>query len=105
MHDGNASVYEYAMWAPIIAFVRLYNQTSMHHFQAMSFKSITVSLPLLWRCATALPAGPGFFPNGSTPSATSEIHSSSIYGLIDNYDAGNWLSKFDVQDISDPTRM
>ncbi|KAH6018953.1 hypothetical protein HBI83_115830 [Parastagonospora nodorum] len=75
----------------------------MHHFQAMSFKSIAVSLPLLWRCATALPAGPGFFPNGSTPSATSEIHSSSVYGLIDNYDAGNWLSKFDVQDTSDPT--
>jgi hypothetical protein len=71
----------------------------------MSLKAIAVSLPLLWRSATALPAGPGFFPNGSVPSSTSDVHVSSVYSLIDSYDASNWISKFDVQDISDPTRM
>jgi hypothetical protein len=71
----------------------------------MSLKTIAVSLPLLWRSATAFPAGPGFFPNGSTPSAMGEVSISAAYSLIDSYDASNWVSKFDVQDIADPTRM
>jgi hypothetical protein len=71
----------------------------------MSLKTIAVSLPLLWRSATAFPAGPGFFPNGSTPSAMGEVSINAAYSLIDSYDASNWMSKFDVQDIADPTRM
>ncbi|KAL5119538.1 hypothetical protein ACEQ8H_002603 [Pleosporales sp. CAS-2024a] len=69
----------------------------------MSLRAFAVSLPLLWRSATALPAGPGFYPNSSVTSTSGQIHTASVYGLIDSYDSSNWLSKFDVQDISDPT--
>lgn len=70
----------------------------------MSFKAIAVSLPLLWRYTAALPAGSGF-TNGSFPFSISDIHARSTYNLIDRYDSSNWMSKFDVQAISDPTRM
>jgi hypothetical protein len=66
----------------------------------MSFKAIVVSLPVLWRCTTALPAGPGVWPNGTSPSASDLFHTSAAYSLIDTYDASNWLSKFNVQDVS-----
>ncbi|KAF1830405.1 mixed-linked glucanase precursor [Decorospora gaudefroyi] len=70
----------------------------------MSFKSFFVSLPLLWRYTTALPAGPGSWPNGTSFVYTSpEVHTAATYNLIDNYDASNWLSKFDIQTIPDPT--
>jgi len=73
----------------------------------MSFKSLFVSIPLFWRCATALPAGPGSWQNGSSFVHPSEdgFAASAAYNLIDTYDASNWVSKFDVQDIADPTRM
>ena len=67
----------------------------------MSLKAITVSLSILWRCTTALPAGPGFFPNGTSPAVTtSDVRISAAYNLIDTYDASNWLDKFNVQDVS-----
>jgi hypothetical protein len=69
----------------------------------MSLKTLAVSLPLLWGGATALPAGPGFWPDGPSPSASppnNTFHTSSAYNLIDTYDASNWLSKFNVQDVS-----
>jgi hypothetical protein len=72
----------------------------------MSLKTFFVSITLLWRCATALPAGPGSWPNGTSfVHPTPEVHTAAAYNLIDTYDSSNWLSKFDVQDISDPTRM
>jgi hypothetical protein len=68
----------------------------------MSLTTTIVSLSILWRCATALPAGPGFFPNGTSPlvSSSDDFHISSSYNLIDTYDASNWISKFDVQNVS-----
>jgi hypothetical protein len=66
----------------------------------MSFKTFAVSLSLLWRCTTALPAGPSVFLNDSTPFASGDVHISAAYNLIDTYDASNWLNKFDVQDVS-----
>lgn len=66
----------------------------------MSFKSLLSSLPLLWHCATALPAGPGYWANGTSPlPSTSDVHIDSIYSLIDTYDASNWVDKFYVQDV------
>jgi hypothetical protein len=68
----------------------------------MSLKTVAVSLSFLWRCTTALPAGPGVWPNSTiTSTSTSDVHISSAYNLIDTYDASNWLSKFDVQAVSD----
>jgi hypothetical protein len=66
----------------------------------MSFKTFAVSLSLLWRCTTALPAGPSVWLNDSTPFASGDFHISAAYNLIDTYDASNWLDKFDVQDVS-----
>jgi hypothetical protein len=73
----------------------------------MSLKSLLISLPILWRGATALPAGPGSWPNGTSYvySSPDGVHASAAYNLIDTYDASNWVNKFDVQDIADPTRM
>jgi hypothetical protein len=80
--------------------VRLYDQLSVHIALAMSFKSLLSSLPILWHCATAFPAGPGVWPNGSSPvPPTSDVQIESIYNLIDTYDASNWVNKFDVQDV------
>ncbi|KAH7402537.1 endo-1,3(4)-beta-glucanase-like protein [Pyrenochaeta sp. MPI-SDFR-AT-0127] len=68
----------------------------------MSFRTIILCLPFLWRSSKAHPAGPGFWPNG-TSSSTSDVYTSAAYALIDTYDASNWISKFDVQAIPDPT--
>ncbi|KAF2876984.1 endo-1,3(4)-beta-glucanase-like protein [Massariosphaeria phaeospora] len=67
----------------------------------MSLTSILVSFPLLWYCATAFPAGPGYFPN-NVSSPVPDFHGTA-YGLIETYDSSNWLSKFDVQAIGDPS--
>lgn len=64
----------------------------------MSFRAFIVSLPLLWKYTTAFPAGPGYFPNNQS-SPVNDVHVAA-YGLIDSYDASNWLSKFDVQAVS-----
>jgi hypothetical protein len=75
----------------------------MHYLAAaMSLKAIVVSFSIFWSCTTALPAGPGFWPNG-TLTSTSDVHISAAYNLIDTYDASNWLNKFDVQAVSDCT--
>lgn len=67
----------------------------------MSFKAILATLPALWQCTTAFPAGPGFFPNGTSPLVeTSDVHISSAYYLVDQYDASNWIDKFNVQNVS-----
>jgi hypothetical protein len=72
----------------------------MHIAAAMSLKSFIPVLSVLWRCATAVPAGPGFWPNG-TSSPTDDVHIAAAYSLIDTYDASNWLRKFNVEDVSD----
>jgi hypothetical protein len=66
---------------------------------AMSLKSSIPFISVLWRYATAFPAGPGFWPNG-TSSPTPDFRIAAAYSLIDTYDASNWLNKFDVQDVS-----
>jgi hypothetical protein len=67
----------------------------------MSLKSTLASLVLLWNGVTAFPAGPGHWDSPSPSSNGSDFHAS--YSLLDTYDASNWLSKFDVQAIADPT--
>jgi hypothetical protein len=81
--------------------VQLHDQTFLHNLVAMSFKSLITSLPFLWNCASALPAGPGFWENGTSSPvhSSSGVHTSAAYNLIDTYDTSNWLSKFDVQDV------
>lgn len=72
----------------------------------MSLKSLFVSAPLLWRGVTALPAGPGSWTHGnSTIVSSSDFSAAAAYNLIDTYDASNWASKFNFEDIADPTRM
>lgn len=80
--------------------MRLHVRIILHILAAMSLKTYFASIPLLWSCATALPAGPGFWPNG-TSSQTFDVHTSAAYSLIDTYDGSNWLSKFNVQAVSD----
>lgn len=65
----------------------------------MAFRAVILYLPVLWRGATALPAGPGSWPNG-TVSPVSDVFTSAAYSLIDTYDANNWISKFDVEAVS-----
>ncbi|KAF2132329.1 glycoside hydrolase family 16 protein [Dothidotthia symphoricarpi CBS 119687] len=74
----------------------------LHFYPAMRSKTVVVSLTLLVHYITALPAGPGYWPNG-TYSPTSDFQTAAAYSLIDTYDASNWLNKFDVQAIADPT--
>ncbi|KAF2275967.1 endo-1,3(4)-beta-glucanase-like protein [Westerdykella ornata] len=65
-----------------------------------------VLLPLLWSGVSAKPAGPGYFPPGyhSPPVNGSDGEVSvKAYGLIEQYDSSNWLDKFDVQAMADPT--
>ncbi|KAF2032169.1 endo-1,3(4)-beta-glucanase-like protein [Setomelanomma holmii] len=69
----------------------------------MSFKAVVISLSLLLRSSTALPAGPGYWANGSSSVTTLDVHTTAAYNLVETYDASNWLSKFNVQAISDPT--
>ncbi|KAF2258363.1 endo-1,3(4)-beta-glucanase-like protein [Lojkania enalia] len=59
-------------------------------------------LPLFWTATKAFPAGPGYFPN-NVSSPVAPDFSTNAYGLIETYDSSNWLSKFDVQAIADPT--
>jgi hypothetical protein len=67
----------------------------------MSLKSFIASLPLLLSGVTAFPAGPGFPNNRSSP--VNDVSIQAAYSLMDTYDSSNWLSKFDVQAIADPT--
>ncbi|CAI6337774.1 unnamed protein product [Periconia digitata] len=67
----------------------------------MSFKSLVATLPLLFNQATAIPAGPKA-PNNETSPVDLHLNAAA-FSLIDSYDASNWLSKFDVQRIADPT--
>ncbi|KAF2022149.1 glycoside hydrolase family 16 protein [Aaosphaeria arxii CBS 175.79] len=60
------------------------------------------SLALLIIGVKGLPAGPGYFPSNVPVTNTTTV-SAAAFGLIDTYDASNWLSKFDVQAIADPT--
>ncbi|KAF2192567.1 glycoside hydrolase family 16 protein [Zopfia rhizophila CBS 207.26] len=55
----------------------------------MSLKSIIASTSLFLAGAKALPSNVSDF--------------AAAYSLIDTYDASNWLNKFDVQAIADPT--
>lgn len=64
---------------------------------------LLVLLPLLWHSVSATPAGPGVFPAGyQSPAVNSSDGEMSVegYGLIEQYDSSNWLSKFDVQAVS-----
>ncbi|CAG5137553.1 uncharacterized protein ALTATR162_LOCUS146 [Alternaria atra] len=68
----------------------------------MSSRAVFVSLLFLWHCTVASPAGPGSWPNG-TSSPVKDVHTAAAYSLIDIYDATNWLDKFNVEAIPDPT--
>ncbi|KAG9200781.1 hypothetical protein G6514_006637 [Epicoccum nigrum] len=65
-------------------------------------RSIAAS-PLLWLGVTAIPAGPGYWHNGTSSEVVGGDFNAAAYGLIDTYDGTNWLNMFDVQAISDPT--
>ncbi|KAF2632722.1 glycoside hydrolase family 16 protein [Macroventuria anomochaeta] len=69
----------------------------------MSLKRSIATLPLLWLCATAIPAGSGWWPNGTSSDIVGGDFNTAAYGLIDTYDGTNWLNMFDVQAITDPT--
>ena len=74
-------------------------ESIFHAYLAMSLTAGIVYLPIFWYCVTALPAGPGFWPNG-TSSPTAEFSALEAFSLIDTYDGSNWLNKFDVQAVS-----
>ena len=59
-----------------------------------------VASPLLWLGVTAIPAGPGYWPNGNSSDVVGGDFSTAAYGLIDTYDGTNWLNMFDVQAVS-----
>ena len=64
----------------------------------MSLKAAILHLPIFWYCCTALPAGPGYWPNGTSLPA-SDFSALEAFSLIDVYDGSNWLNKFDVQAV------
>ena len=66
----------------------------------MSLKSLIAALPLLFDYATAIPAGPKA-PNNETSPVDFYVNAAAL-SLIDTYDASNWLSKFDVQNVRFP---
>jgi hypothetical protein len=66
----------------------------------MSLAKSIAALPFLWLCATAIPAGPGYWPNGTSSEIVEGDFNAAAYGLIDNYDGTNWLNMFDVQAVS-----
>ena len=74
-----------------------------HHVPQVTVHFYSVPLALCYRTT----AGPGSWPNGTSfvYSSSNDVHASAAYNLIDTYDSSNWASKFDVQDIADPTRM
>jgi hypothetical protein len=61
--------------------------------RSMSFRSLLSCTPLLLAGARALEM------NWNTSMATNETFSIQA-ALIDEYNAGNWLSKFDFQTVS-----
>lgn len=65
----------------------------------MSLTRSIASLALLWLYATAIPAGPGHWPNGTSSEIVVGDFNAAAYGLIDNYDGTNWLNMFDVQAV------
>ena len=67
---------------------------------AMSLARSIAALPFFWLCATAIPAGPGYWPNGTLSEIVGGDFHAAAYGLIDNYDGTNWLNMFDVQAVS-----
>ncbi|KAJ4366620.1 hypothetical protein N0V95_000121 [Ascochyta clinopodiicola] len=68
----------------------------------MSLRRSIAVLPLLWLCATAIPAG-GRWSNDTSQVVFEGDFNATAYGLIDTYDGTNWLNMFDVQAIADPT--
>ena len=62
-------------------------------------RSIAAS-PLLWLGVTAIPAGPGYWHNGTSSEVVGGDFNAAAYGLIDTYDVTNWLNMFDVQAVS-----
>lgn len=70
----------------------------------MSYKSLIFSLPILWNGATASPAGPGSWTHGKSNVVATDAAAAAAYTLIDNYNAANWLTKFNFENIADPTR-
>ncbi|KAF1945093.1 mixed-linked glucanase precursor [Clathrospora elynae] len=85
---------DYTIWSPV------------YIPEIMSLKALVVSFPLFWGFTTAfrLAAGPGSWLKGPSFIFSSfNFHISTEYHLIDTYDASNWMAKFDVQNISDPT--
>ncbi|EOA81640.1 hypothetical protein ACJQWK_10540 [Exserohilum turcicum] len=69
----------------------------------MSYKSLIFSLPILWNGATASPAGPGSWTHGKSNVVATDAAAAAAYTLIDNYNAANWLTKFNFENIADPT--
>lgn len=68
----------------------------------MFLKSFIVPLSSLWLGVTAIPAGPGYYGPNMTklPPVDGDTVFAQAFGLIETYDASNWLSKFDVQAVS-----
>ena len=76
-------------------------RTSFSILPAIMFLTRSVAaFPLLWLCATAIPAGPGWWPNGTSSDTVEGDFSVAAYGLIDTYDGTNWLEKFYVEAVS-----
>ena len=75
----------------------------------MSIKSIALTLTFLWDCVTALPAhstpATQFWEKDTTDVSfvNGSVLHAAAYSLVDTYDASNWLSKFDVQAVSQKT--
>jgi hypothetical protein len=80
--------------------VRPHDRPPQSFFTFMSLTRSVAVLPLLWLCTTAVPAGPGWWPNGTSSDIFEGDFNAAAYGLIDTYDGTNWLSKFDVQAVS-----
>jgi len=66
----------------------------------MSLIQSIAAVSLFWLHATAIPAGPGWWPNGTSSDIVDSDFSSAAYGLIDSYDGSNWLNMFNVQAVS-----
>lgn len=79
----------------------------MQQYGYLSVKSTSMLLPrsiaaspLLWLGVTAIPAGPGYWRNGTSSEVVGGDFNAAAYGLIDTYDGTNWLNMFDVQAVS-----
>ncbi|KAF2000239.1 glycoside hydrolase family 16 protein [Amniculicola lignicola CBS 123094] len=71
----------------------------------MYFRALFVSLPLLWTGVAAFPAGQGPLTGNATiyPRDDHRSIDRRAITLIETYDKSNWLSKFNVLNIADPT--